>query len=110
MKTRAYAAMSVGSPLVPFSFDRRDVGDHDVALKVSYSGICHSDIHQVAEEWGPAIFPMVPGHEIAGIVTSVGKKPQNSKLANQSVSVFLLILAEHVAVVRPVFNNTVLRE
>jgi uncharacterized zinc-type alcohol dehydrogenase-like protein len=90
MKTRAYAAMSVGSPLVPFSFDRRDVGDHDVALKVSYSGICHSDIHQVAEEWGPAIFPMVPGHEIAGIVTSVGKKTTKFKVGESiGIGVFI---------------------
>ncbi|CAB4637884.1 unannotated protein [freshwater metagenome] len=90
MKTRAYAAMSAGSPLVPFSFDRRDVGDHDVALRVSYSGICHSDIHQVAEEWGPAIFPMVPGHEIAGIVTSVGKKVTKFKVGESiGIGVFI---------------------
>ncbi|CAB4628036.1 unannotated protein [freshwater metagenome] len=82
--------MSAGSPLVPFSFDRRDVGDHDVALRVSYSGICHSDIHQVAEEWGPAIFPMVPGHEIAGIVTSVGKKVTKFKVGESiGIGVFI---------------------
>ena len=90
MKTRAYAAMSAGSPLVPYSFDRRDVGNHDVALRVSYSGICHSDIHQVAEEWGPAIFPMVPGHEIAGIVTSVGKKVTKFKVGESiGIGVFI---------------------
>ena len=75
---------------MPFSFDRRDVGDHDVALRVSYSGICHSDIHQVAEEWGPAIFPMVPGHEIAGIVTSVGKKVTKFKIGESiGIGVFI---------------------
>lgn len=90
MKTRAYAAMSAGSPLIPFSFDRRDVGDHDVALKVSYSGICHSDIHQVAEDWGPSMFPMVPGHEIAGIVTSVGPKVTKFKVGDPiGVGVFI---------------------
>jgi uncharacterized zinc-type alcohol dehydrogenase-like protein len=72
MKSRGYAALSAASTLSPFEFDRRDLGLNDVALDISYAGICHSDIHQVAEEWGPAIFPMVPGHEIAGIVTSVG--------------------------------------
>jgi alcohol dehydrogenase (NADP+) len=72
MKSRGYAALSAGSTLVSHEFDRRELGPHDVALDISYSGICHSDIHQVAEEWGPAIFPMVPGHEIAGVVTSVG--------------------------------------
>jgi uncharacterized zinc-type alcohol dehydrogenase-like protein len=90
MKTKAYAAMSAGTPLVPFTFDRREVGDHDVALKVSFSGICHSDIHQVAEEWGPAIFPMVPGHEIAGIVTSIGKKVSKFKVGDAiGVGVFI---------------------
>ena len=82
--------MSAGSPLIPFSFDRRDVGDHDVALKVSYSGICHSDIHQVAEDWGPSVFPMVPGHEIAGIVTSVGRKVTKFKVGDPiGVGVFI---------------------
>jgi len=72
MNTRAYAAMASKAKLVPFEFDRRDVGPHDVAFDISYAGICHSDIHQAREEWGPAIFPMVPGHEIAGIVTAIG--------------------------------------
>ena len=74
MKSRGYAALSAKSNLVSHEFDRRDLGEHDVALDISYAGICHSDIHQVAEEWGPAIFPMVPGHEIAGVVTSIGNK------------------------------------
>jgi uncharacterized zinc-type alcohol dehydrogenase-like protein len=82
--------MSAGSPLIPFSFDRRDVGDHDVALKVSYSGICHSDIHQVAEDWGPSMFPMVPGHEITGIVTSVGREVTKFKVGDPiGVGVFI---------------------
>jgi uncharacterized zinc-type alcohol dehydrogenase-like protein len=72
MKSRGYAALTAGSALVSHEFERRDLGAHDVALDIKYAGICHSDIHQVAEEWGPAIFPMVPGHEIAGIVTSIG--------------------------------------
>jgi uncharacterized zinc-type alcohol dehydrogenase-like protein len=74
MKSRGYAALSAKADLVSHSFDRRDLGEHDVALDIAYAGICHSDIHQVAEEWGPAIFPMVPGHEIAGVVTAVGSK------------------------------------
>jgi uncharacterized zinc-type alcohol dehydrogenase-like protein len=72
MKSRGYAALAAGSALVSHEFERRNLGAHDVALDIKYAGICHSDIHQVAEEWGPAIFPMVPGHEIAGIVTSIG--------------------------------------
>ena len=72
MNTRAYAAIAAKTDLVPYEFDRREVGPHDVALDIAYAGICHSDIHQVREEWGPALFPMVPGHEIAGTVTKVG--------------------------------------
>jgi uncharacterized zinc-type alcohol dehydrogenase-like protein len=72
MNTRAYAALAAKTDLVPYEFDRRELGPHDVALDIAYAGICHSDIHQVREEWGPAIFPMVPGHEIAGTVTKVG--------------------------------------
>jgi uncharacterized zinc-type alcohol dehydrogenase-like protein len=82
MKTKSYAAMNAGASLVPYVFERREVGDHDVALKISYAGICHSDIHQVAEEWGPAIFPMVPGHEIAGVVTSTGSKVTKFKVGD----------------------------
>ena len=74
MKSRAYAALAAKTDLVPYEFERRELGSNDVALDISYAGICHSDIHQVAEEWGAAIFPMVPGHEIAGIVTAVGTK------------------------------------
>ena len=72
MKSQGLAALSAGAPLTPFSFDRRELGSNDVALDIAYAGICHSDIHQVREEWDPAIFPMVPGHEIAGVVTSIG--------------------------------------
>jgi uncharacterized zinc-type alcohol dehydrogenase-like protein len=72
MDVRAYAAPSANEPLVPFTVSRRDVGPDDVAIDIKYAGICHSDIHQAREEWFTSIFPMVPGHEIAGIVTEVG--------------------------------------
>jgi uncharacterized zinc-type alcohol dehydrogenase-like protein len=64
--------MSKGAPFVRHDFARRALGSHDVLIDIAYAGICHSDIHQVREEWGPAIFPMVPGHEIAGVVREVG--------------------------------------
>src|ERR1700693_4205542 len=79
MKTRGYAVMEANAPLQPYSFERRALRASDIALDISYAGICHSDIHQAREEWGPAIFPMVPGHEIVGIVTEVG--PSVSKFA-----------------------------
>jgi uncharacterized zinc-type alcohol dehydrogenase-like protein len=72
IEVRAYAAQKAKADLAPWTFNRRDLGAHDVLVEIVYSGICHSDIHQVREEWGEAIFPMVPGHEIAGIVKEVG--------------------------------------
>ncbi|MGW2562509.1 NAD(P)-dependent alcohol dehydrogenase [Streptomyces sp. NPDC001514] len=68
----AYAAPAAGAPLERTTVPRRAVGDHDVLIDIKYAGICHSDIHQARNGWGEGIFPMVPGHEIAGIVTEVG--------------------------------------
>src|SRR5262249_40290598 len=67
-----YAAPSANARLRPFSFERRVPRAHDVAIAIKYCGICHSDIHQGRDEWSGGIFPMVPGHEITGLVTSVG--------------------------------------
>jgi alcohol dehydrogenase (NADP+) len=74
MKTNSYAALVANQPLVPYQLERRDVGSHDVAIEVLFSGICHSDIHQARGEWGNSTFPMVPGHEIVGRVTAVGSQ------------------------------------
>lgn len=79
MLTKAYAAASAGAPLEPMEIERRELGPHDVLIDIKFSGICHSDIHQAREEWGQASFPMVPGHEIAGVVAAVG--PEVTKFA-----------------------------
>ncbi len=90
MKTKGYAALSAKKALEPFSFDRRNLKDNDVALEVLYAGICHSDIHQAREEWGPAIFPMVPGHEIVGRVIEVASKVSKFKVGDLiGVGVFI---------------------
>ncbi|MBN0045361.1 NAD(P)-dependent alcohol dehydrogenase [Streptomyces actuosus] len=68
----AYAAPAPKAPLERTTIERRPVGEFDVLIDIKYAGICHSDIHQVQEGWGEAIFPMVPGHEIAGVVAEVG--------------------------------------
>ncbi|WP_393078966.1 NAD(P)-dependent alcohol dehydrogenase [Streptomyces sp. LN704] len=68
----AYAAPAAKAPLERTTIERRPVGEFDVLIDIKFAGICHSDIHQVREGWGEAIFPMVPGHEIAGVVSEVG--------------------------------------
>lgn len=76
----AYAVQDATSPVAPFSFDRKEVGPHDVQIEILYCGICHSDIHQVRNEWGGSIYPMVPGHEIVGRIVSVGDHVKNFKV------------------------------
>jgi len=67
-----YAAKQAKAKLEPFSFQRRSPGAKDIVIEIRYCGVCHSDIHQVRDEWGGSIFPMVPGHEIVGSVVEVG--------------------------------------
>ncbi|MFF9977623.1 NAD(P)-dependent alcohol dehydrogenase [Streptomyces erythrochromogenes] len=71
-RVAAYAAPAPGVPLERTTVPRRRVGPHDVLIDIKYAGICHSDIHQVRDGWGEGIYPMVPGHEIAGVVAEVG--------------------------------------
>jgi len=69
---KAFAAMSPTTPLAPFSFERRELREQDVLIDILFSGVCHSDLHQVRDEWGGSMYPMVPGHEIVGKVIKVG--------------------------------------
>jgi uncharacterized zinc-type alcohol dehydrogenase-like protein len=72
LPSKAYAAQSSTSALAPFNFDRRVPGPHDVLIQIRYCGVCHTDIHFVRNDWGISIYPMVPGHEIVGVVSGVG--------------------------------------
>lgn len=90
LATKAYAAPNATSPLGPFQIQRREPGDHDVLIEIQYCGVCHSDLHQARAEWGAAIFPMVPGHEIVGRVTRVGKQVRGFKTGDLAgVGVFV---------------------
>lgn len=80
MNVHAYAAATVAAPLAPFDIERREVGPEDVQIEIIYCGVCHSDIHQVRDEWGGSIFPMVPGHEIVGRITAVGSSVTGFKV------------------------------
>jgi alcohol dehydrogenase (NADP+) len=72
-KCTGYAASSAETPLAPFTFDRRDPGPNDVEIRILFCGVCHSDLHTVRNEWQNTVYPCVPGHEIVGEVTRVGK-------------------------------------
>jgi uncharacterized zinc-type alcohol dehydrogenase-like protein len=74
MRVNAYAAPAAGEPLAPTTIERRDVGPRDVLIEITHAGICHSDIHTVNGDWGPQPFPVVPGHEIVGLVAEVGSE------------------------------------
>ncbi|MEU5725604.1 NAD(P)-dependent alcohol dehydrogenase [Micromonospora sp. NPDC047738] len=83
MRVHAYAAPSPSEPLAPTIVERRDVGPNDVLIEIRYAGICHSDIHTVRGDWGPQPYPLVPGHEIVGIVTEVGPEVTHHQIGDR---------------------------
>lgn len=94
IKSKGYAAAEAKAPLGRYSFERREPREHDVVVDIKYCGICHSDIHQTRDEWRAyqeeSIFPMVPGHEIAGLVSAVGSKVTKYKVGDTvGVGVFV---------------------
>ncbi|XP_027359975.1 probable mannitol dehydrogenase [Abrus precatorius] len=82
-KAFGWAARDPSGVLSPFNFSRRETGEKDVAFKVLYCGICHSDLHMAKNEWGFSIYPLVPGHELVGVVTEVGSKVQKFKVGDK---------------------------
>src|SRR5881396_21935 len=80
--TVGYAAHSAAAPLVPFTFERREPGPHDIQIEILYCGVCHSDLHQARNEWEsvmPTVYPCVPGHEIVGRVVKAGTSVKKFK-------------------------------
>jgi uncharacterized zinc-type alcohol dehydrogenase-like protein len=73
MKAKSFAAKAVTTPHEYFEFDRREPSDSDVEIEIHYCGVCHSDLHTARGDWGEVAYPCVPGHEIVGLVTRVGK-------------------------------------
>lgn len=82
LATKGYAAHSATDTLHDFEFERREPGAHDVQFEILYCGVCHSDLHQVRNEWGGSVYPMVPGHEIVGRVTKVGEHVKQFKVGD----------------------------
>jgi len=79
---KGYAVQTPTTNLAPWNFERREVGPLDVQVNITYCGVCHSDLHQIRDEWFPGIFPMVPGHEIVGGVIKVGKEVTKFKIGD----------------------------
>nr|GMC56833.1 8-hydroxygeraniol dehydrogenase-like [Ipomoea batatas] len=83
VKACGWAARDTSGVLSPFKFSRRETGENDVQFKVLYCGVCHSDLHQLKNEWGNTTYPIVPGHEIVGVVTEVGTKVEKFKVGDK---------------------------
>jgi len=83
--------MEAGGKLVPYEITRRAMGADDVVIDILYAGVCHSDIHQVLEEWGKASFPMVPGHEIGGVIVDVGANAASRFAVGQHAGVGCMV-------------------
>jgi uncharacterized zinc-type alcohol dehydrogenase-like protein len=82
IETKGYAAQDAKTALAPWSFQRREVEADDVQINILYCGVCHSDLHQIRNEWGGSLFPMVPGHEIIGRVSKIGNKVKKFKVGD----------------------------
>lgn len=84
IKTRGYAATDESGKLRPWEFERRAVGDDDILIDIKFASICHSDIHQEKGHWGEQQYPQVPGHEIVGVVSAVGKNVTKFKVGDRA--------------------------
>ena len=80
---KAYAVAKANDLLKPFQIQRKEPGTYDVVIDIHYCGVCHSDVHQARNEWGGSIFPMVPGHEITGIVSKIGPAVTRYKIGDR---------------------------
>lgn len=80
---KAFAAFEAKSPLKPYTLNRRECNPNDVLIEIKYCGVCHSDLHQVKDEWGGTTYPIVPGHEIVGIISDIGKDVKKFKVGDR---------------------------
>ncbi|RDX57897.1 putative mannitol dehydrogenase [Mucuna pruriens] len=83
LKAFGWAARDTSGTLSPFHFSRRENGDDDVSLQILFCGVCHSDLHTAKNDWGFTTYPVVPGHEIVGVVTNIGNNVKNFKVGDK---------------------------
>jgi len=93
IKTHGYAAQSATTSPAPFDYEYREPGPKEVHIAIDFCGICHSDIHQARNEWGNAIYPMVPGHEILGTVKAVGSEVTKFKVGDLAARLYGRLLS-----------------
>lgn len=82
LPAKGYAAQSATSDVAPWNFQRRTPGPHDVLIEIRYCGVCHTDIHFLRNDWGISVYPLVPGHEIVGVITKTGDHVKNFKIGD----------------------------
>ena len=106
MKIFGFGAQSADDKLSPVVFERQDPRSGEVAIKITHCGICHSDLHQVRNDWGNTQYPCVPGHEVSGVVTAVGEGVEKFK-AGDRVGVGCMVNARCSRVAGPVLGRLV---
>ncbi|KDQ02528.1 hypothetical protein EN35_12235 [Rhodococcus qingshengii] len=105
----AYAATSADGPLEKTTVERRELGPLDILIDIKFAGICHSDIHTARNEWGGAKYPIVPGHEIAGVVAAVGSDVTKHKVGDRVASAASSTRAGSATPAPPVKSSTAAR-
>ena len=95
--SKGYAAQNAQSPLAPYNFSRREPGPTEIVVEILYCGVCHSDLHMARNEWGNAIYPMVPGHEIVGRVTATGSSSRKFKTGDIAAIGVIIDSCRHCA-------------
>ena len=95
--SKGYAASNAQSPLAPHNFSRREPGPTEITVDILYCGVCHSDLHMARNEWGNAIYPMVPGHEIVGRVSAAGKSVKKFKTGDVAAIGVIIDSCRHCA-------------
>merc|ERR1712226_657435 len=108
-KAFGWAAKDSSGLLSPFHFSRRETGDGDVTIKILYCGVCHSDLHNVKNEWGFTMYPVVPGHEIVGTVTKTGKNVKKFKVGDRVGVGVLVESCKNVRVANRIWRITALK-